>query len=321
MDERNVCPICKTKGAFQEAYPKGALYSTNCPRCGKFGISYEALSDFDLFDTPINRAIISYWIRSNQNKTIIELTREKIQNIIENTNLPKPSDLLNNLLLWVGDNLNKISDETDVDFRHVVAVVGCIDVDDLDLVVNHLVEKGYIHNSLDYDGNTDTHKLHATMTFDGWDKFYELKTSSLNSKLAFMAMQYDNQILQEIFEKIIKEAVSKTGFEIRKLDDIKKTGLIDDKLRVEIRRSKFIIADLTDENRGAYWEAGYAEGLGQQVIYICEKEKFDKLSTHFDTNHHLTIKWKNDPDSLKKFAEELKATIRATFPAEAKMED
>ena len=120
---------------------------------------------------------------------------------------------------------------------------------------------------------------------------------------------------------MIKDAVSKTGFEIRRLDEEKRAGLIDDKLRVEIRRSKFLIADLSDENNGAYWEAGYAEGLGMQVIYICEEEKFEQKKTHFDTNHHLTVQWKNDPESLQKFAEELKATIRATFPAEAKMED
>jgi nucleoside 2-deoxyribosyltransferase len=97
--------------------------------------------------------------------------------------------------------------------------------------------------------------------------------------------------------------------------------LIDDKLRVEIRRSKFILADLTDENRGSYWEAGFAEGLGIHVIYLCEEEKFKREKPHFDINHHLTVIWKNDEAGLKKFADELKATIRATFPAEAKMED
>jgi nucleoside 2-deoxyribosyltransferase len=136
-----------------------------------------------------------------------------------------------------------------------------------------------------------------------------------------MAMKFSNDTLEKIFNEVIKDAVSKTGFEIRRLDEERRAGLIDDKLRVEIRRSKFLIADLSDDNNGAYWEAGYAEGLGMPVIYICEESKFDQRATHFDTNHHLTIKWKDDPESLKKFAEELKATIRATFPAEAKMED
>ena len=67
---------------------------------------------------------------------------------------------------------------------------------------------------------------------------------------------------------MIKDSIRKTGFEIRKLDDVKRVGLIDDKLRVEIRRSRFLIANLTHDNNGAYWEAGYAEGLGIPVIYM-----------------------------------------------------
>jgi len=41
-------------------------------------------------------------------------------------------------------------------------------------------------------------------------------------------------------------------------------------MRVEIRSAKFLVADLTDENRGAYWEAGFGEGLGKKVYYTCE---------------------------------------------------
>ena len=57
------------------------------------------------------------------------------------------------------------------------------------------------------------------------------------------------------------------------------------------------------------------------MIYICEEVKFREKKTHFETNHHLTVLWKNDEKKLKIFSEELKATIRETFPSEAKMED
>jgi len=104
-----------------------------------------------------------------------------------------------------------------------------------------------------------------------------------------------------------------------KLVDRPKAGLLDDRLRVEIQTSRFLIADLTHENAGAYWEAGYAERLGKQVIYTCEKEKFEEQKTHFDTNHHLTVVW--DADNPHEAAEALKATIRATLPGEAKLTD
>ena len=64
------------------------------------------------------------------------------------------------------------------------------------------------------------------------------------------------------------------GFDLFKSDDEPRAGLIDDQLRVDIQSSDFLIADLTHDNLGAYWEAGYAEGLGKPVIYTCEQENF-----------------------------------------------
>lgn len=107
---------------------------------------------------------------------------------------------------------------------------------------------------------------------------------------------------------------------MKRLNENQPAGLIDDHLRVEIKRARFLIADLTHANNGAYWEAGYAEGLGKTVIYTCEQQVFDDRAqgTHFDTNHHLTVKW--NPENPDMAVESLKATIRATFP-EAKQED
>ena len=82
-------------------------------------------------------------------------------------------------------------------------------------------------------------------------------------------------------------------------------------MRAQIRDSAFVIVDLTHDNSGAYWEAGYAEGLGKPVIYICERQKFEAAQTHFDTNHCTTVMWSADnPD---KFATDLVATLRRSL--------
>jgi len=70
------------------------------------------------------------------------------------------------------------------------------------------------------------------------------------------------------------------------------------------------IVDLTHGNQGAYWEAGYAEGLGKPVIYTCDEAKFEEMS-HFDTNHHLHVLW--GENAMEVAMEKLKATIRATI--------
>jgi nucleoside 2-deoxyribosyltransferase len=58
---------------------------------------------------------------------------------------------------------------------------------------------------------------------------------------------------------------------------------ISTQLRVNIRRSRFLVCDLTHGNRGAYWESGFAEGLGKPAIYTCRKDVFEdsaELTAH-----------------------------------------
>jgi len=83
-----------------------------------------------------------------------------------------------------------------------------------------------------------------------------------------------------------------------------------------MQTARFLIAELTEENRGAYWEAGFAEGAGKPVSYTCEKGHISEV--HFDANHHLIAEWEEENLELAKT--KLKATIRASFPADAKLD-
>jgi hypothetical protein len=156
------------------------------------------------------------------------------------------------------------------------------------------------------------------LTFSGWERLGEFERQSVESRIAFMAMGYENDEIDRAFAAFI-EAVANTGFQLRRLDQKPQAGLIDLRMRVEIRGAKFLVADLTDENRGAYWEAGFAEGLGKKVYYTCEQTKFSRVKTHFDTEHLLTIRWSSG--DLTAAADELKSAIRNDFPVEAKQSD
>jgi nucleoside 2-deoxyribosyltransferase len=99
-----------------------------------------------------------------------------------------------------------------------------------------------------------------------------------------------------------------------------KPSLVDAIIEDEIRRCRFLIADLSDDNPGAYWEAGFAEGLGKPVIYICRASEGGKEKrTHFDANHRHTVRW--DLATLDKTATELKAVIRNTLLGDAIQSD
>lgn len=69
------------------------------------------------------------------------------------------------------------------------------------------------------------------------------------------------------------------------------------RIKNEIQRAHFVIADLTDERPSCYFEAGYAEALGRPTIYVASKESvitpgvptkvhFDiHMNVNFFTNH------------------------------------
>jgi hypothetical protein len=132
-----------------------------------------------------------------------------------------------------------------------------------------------------------------------------------------MAMKFNSSDLDRAFDECFKPACVAAGFDLIRLDRNPKAGLIDDTLRVEIRKCHFLVADLTNDNLGAYWEAGYAEGLGKPAIYTCERSHFEDSGTHFDIRNQFTVKWESN--ALPDASERLAATIRATLPATARL--
>jgi len=243
------------------------------------------------------------------------LGTDTIQRILETNTLPSPAEQMQNLLLWLGDNTNP-GKWIDIGKDHR-AIIGALDLTGVIFVADALSTR-------------DPHLIECTshsagaavqLNINGWMEYERLKREVTESRKAFMAMQYGDPDLDKVVEECFRPAVDATGFSLRRLDDEPRAGLIDDRLRVEIRTSRFLLADLTHDNRGAYWEAGFAEGLGKPVIYTCRKQVFEdeKTRPHFDTSHMLTVLW--EPDNLNEAGEILKATIRATLPAEAKMTD
>ncbi len=93
--------------------------------------------------------------------------------------------------------------------------------------------------------------------------------------------------------------------------DVEQAGIIDNIMRVQIAGAAFVLADLTHGNPGAYWEAGYAEGLGKPVVYMCRKDVFEMRGTHFDTNCCTTVPWSSDDPGG--FCERLIATLRRSL--------
>jgi hypothetical protein len=313
MEMRGHCPICHEKYA-ESSEPTGRSTYYRCIRCGEFVLTrtahpyLQAPPGSDLN----SRTLLSYAVRKMQGKTEPILDVQTIKSILENTILPSLREQENNAILNIGANSNP-GEDVGIPTSCLLAVVGCTNIKGLKFVINHLAEAKLLIHSKSPTGDS-----YLRLTREGWDRYEEIRRGNIDIKKAFMAMPFGKPELDEVY-KHFKIAVAQTGFDLRRIDEQPKAGLIDDRLRIEIRTSRFLIAELTEENRGAYWEAGFAEGLGRPVIYTCEKKYFKQMKTHFDTNHHLTVLW--EADKIDKAVGELKAVIRVTLPDEAILQD
>ncbi len=154
----------------------------------------------------------------------------------------------------------------------------------------------------------------ANLAHWSWMQLVEARRlkQSIGVGYGFLAMQFNECEMEDFFSKHLKQVIPRElKYEVIDLRDVSMAGNLVEIMRNTIEGAKFVIADLTHDNNGAYWESGYAEGKGIPVIYICEREKFEREKTHFDTSHLMTVLW--SMDEPEKFEMELTDTIRRSL--------
>lgn len=293
-----------------------------CAACGAFVFTNTAVATLPAFfeNHPDARPLLSHLLRIRNpqaNENTAPISDAELRQLVEGNKLPTPAEQCDNLISVLGSRT--------IPGQHIVVItdeirstIGARSNEGVLMVARHLFNTG----SIAVMGGArafDMGALQATLTVPGWTRYRDIQTASITTRTAFMAMQFDDTDAGRAFRDAFAPAANDCGFTLQRLDEQQPAGLIDDQLRVRIRTSAFVVADVTRNNLGAYWEAGFAEGLGKPVIYTCEAHAFEEGASHFDTNHHLTVPWTLDnlPDARSR----LKATIRATLPALAKMND
>lgn len=315
------CPLCRME-LMGEPRAFGDTIEFQCHNCGVFRLSGTAVSIVAKAGyAPMDRAKLSYGLRRKGGNALI--TSHSLEYIIQDTKLPGAGALQDNLLLFMQSELAGPGESMELWAPALRGWLGALNSSSSRWVIDQASVASLVEGRAvrPVGGDDEFRLLDATLTNKGWARVEELLRSANGSRKGFMAMRFGDAQLDAVFRDHFKPAVSQAGFELVRLDDEPRAGLIDDRLRLEIRTSRFMIADLSHANAGAYWEAGFAEGLGRPVIYTCRKDVFDdpKTKPHFDTNHYLTVVW--DPADPAAAAEQLKTVSRVTLPTEAALVD
>ena len=259
-----------------------------------------------------HRAALAHALRRMESSGTTPVLKDGMTlRILQEDRLPTLTEQRDNLLHWFGA-IKEIGPSHSFGYYGLGARVGSASAGAFRLLLESMTGDGFLHGKLGAGAEAE-----LRLGYRGLERLEQLERATPSGYNAFMAMKFGDEALDQIVDGYFRPAVKETGFNLYRLDDKPEAGLIDARLRNEIRNCRFLVADLSHANLGSYWEAGCAEGLGKPVIYTCEKTVFDgKVADiarpHFDTNHHLTIVWNaNDPE---KAADRLTETIRFTIP-------
>ena len=322
------CPIWMTGDRFQGPNARvirnlSQTYdSYDSPRAG--GVFRFDQQVDDSFDPPDDdtRIKISRWIYDkNQLGEIGYLTGEEIERIEKQERL-RIEQRMDRLLrcfaelpdqvsrgLCTGGSNDLISQKK---LQIVCAATECRNDHERDWLMSSAIERGLLEE------RQDGGRAYRFLTPAGVQRLEELETKAVNSEQAFVAMWFDESV-KEAYEKGIEPAIRDAGYKPLRIDKKEFNNKIDDQIIAEIRRSRFVVCDFTCElieydgkqrafpRGGVYYEAGFAQGLGIPVIWMCRTDHIEHV--HFDTRQFNHITWDTSEDLREKLRNRIGAVI------------
>lgn len=160
------------------------------------------------------------------------------------------------------------------------------------LAKQSLIEWMYVEN-----------KASVRLTPEGYARVDALQKNTSNGRNVLVAMKFGDDTIP--LREAIRKGITEAGYHAVFIDEVQHNDFITPELLKHIRDSKFVVVDLTHQNNGAYFEEGYAMGLGKPVIQLCQKD----TRLHFDIAQKNTIMWDVEGDIPERLCNRIRATI------------
>ncbi len=288
-----ICPICKLNDdqiVFTGFGALDTIFEITCPRCKEFNCT-------DLFlHTPPSKPEpkISAWIRNRneQNVEVPIISWEMLKDL--QVGLPdynpreKQVKLIQNIermTAYPGTEV-KLSPIYDIPLAWASIRQEFI------YYIQSLIDRGLLQKT-DIEPYFSDQPFSVAITADGWDYLEQHERHIEERTQAFVAMSFSDD-LKPIWKGPIHRAIEKAGYKPYRVDAEPHIDRIDAKIISEIKNSRFVVADVTEQKLGVYFEAGYAIGLGLPVLWCVRKDDMDKV--HFDTRQYNHIVWETADD-------------------------
>ena len=219
-----------------------------------------------------------------------------------------PYERATRLLRYFAEIPSRLGDGWHLDDNEVVeamVLTESVDHHEIGFLIRYLDSQGLVAKTVSMNDDL----LGARVTLDGHARVADSSQAG-DPGQAFVAMWFHDEVTP-LYIDGLRPAIRKAGYREFRIDEKPDADKIDDEIIAEIRRSRFVVADLTYGEMGArggvYYEAGFAYGLGIPVIYTCRKDLIDEVQ--FDTRQFSHILWENPEEIVEPLKHRILARI------------
>jgi hypothetical protein len=302
------CEICRSDLVRIDS--DWAVAGRECPRCGQFQIdtvSGNLRADQEWFSEAEAEKMVrlSGWVREQNRAGIVATLTEDIVNRV----IARPRPKLRSRSMIVLEILVLEREGATSDSPFIVEqtirepmILGCsysASFKEVRTLLQILQSSGFV---------TDVGKMGFRVTVGGILAIEEIKSAGGSSTQGFVAMWFGPK-MNDAWINGFEPAIWNAGYRPRRIDKKEYIGGIADEIISEIRRSRFVVVDYTEQANGVYFEAGFALGLALQVIPTCRKDQIAKL--HFDIRHLNTLSWETPQELAAGLSTRIVAVIGA----------
>lgn len=129
----------------------------------------------------------------------------------------------------------------------------------------------------------------------------------------FVAMMFSDET-NDVYQNCYKKVIQSLNYVCMRIDEKAFTGSIISEITSEISDSVAIIADLTGNRGGVYYEAGVARGLQLcnhpiKLLLTCKQDFFNKEKVHFDVSGDNILLYNDTSDLIEKLNKRLQTVL------------
>jgi len=132
-----------------------------------------------------------------------------------------------------------------------------------------------------------------------------------HSRSVLVIMSYADREDLEVAYETFEDVTEPLGYKCERVTEENAPGRILPEILERIRRAGFVIVDLTDLRPNVFYELGYADGLGKQVIVTA----MEGTELPFDVKDIPVIFWTGRPSLRKGLEKRIAAVVKSAVPS------